>query len=66
LPSSEDGILLNKVNAILQRFPGDGEVKYYFNDIKQYESSGIAGITPDIKLFVELEELLGKENVVAK
>ena len=62
LPTQEDK-LFGKVRAILNMFPGDKQVVVYFADTKQRR--GTKSVF-DKNMLRELENLLGKENVVLK
>ena len=62
LPSQGDK-RFGKVRAILNMFPGDKQVVVYFADTKQRRGTKS---TFDSNMIQELENVLGKENVVLK
>ena len=62
LPSREDQ-RFGKVRAILNMFPGDKQVVVYFADTKQRLGTNCI---LDNGMIEELENLLGRENVVLK
>ena len=62
LPSMEDKCF-GKVRAILNMFPGDKQVVLYFTDTKQRRGTKCI---LDNTMIEELENLLGRENVVLK
>ena len=59
----EEGNLFAKVRAILNMFPGSGTAVVYFADTKQRRGTTCA---LDSRMLQELENLLGKDNVVVK
>ena len=52
-----------KVRAIVNMFPGDSTVKVFFADTRKMRG---ARVTLDSRMLRELENVLGKENVVVK
>lgn len=62
LPSESD-FQYRKVKAIINMFPGTGQVLIYFEDTKVRRG---ALCCLDADMLAELERLLGKENVVVK
>ena len=62
LPSQEDK-LFTKVRAILNMFPGQKQAVVFFADTKQRRGTSC---TFDKRMLEELENVLGKENVVLK
>jgi len=58
---TEEGKLFRKVRAILNMFPGDNPVVVYFADTKVRRGTQ-CGLRP--VMLAELENLLGRENVV--
>ena len=60
---TENGPLFGKVRAITNMFPGSNSVVVYFEDTKARKGSRCY---PDERMVRELENLLGKENVVLK
>ena len=61
--ASESGDMFGKVRAILNMFPGESSVVVYFADTKQRRGSTC---DLDSRMLAELENRLGKENVVVK
>lgn len=66
LPDSQNGKQIDEVRSLLRQYPGDGEARFYFNDIRQYEDAGLQGVLPDPYLLESLVNCLGQENVVVK
>ena len=62
LPSEEDPAY-RKVKAIINMFPGDSKVVVFFADTKLRRG---AKCDLDSRMLNELENLLGKENVIVK
>ena len=60
---TEEGKLFHKIRAILNMFPGECQVVVYFADTKQRRGSRCS---LDSRIIPELEQVLGKENVVIK
>ena len=60
---TEEGSLFGKIKAILGMFPGDSQVVVYFADTKMCRGSRCS---LDRRMLQELENVLGKENVVVK
>ena len=60
---TEEGALFGKIRAILAMFPGESQVVVYFADTKLRKGSR-CGL--DSRMIRELENVLGKENVVLK
>ena len=60
---SEEGRLFGKIRAILNMFPGQSQVVVYFADTKQRRGSTCA---LDNRMLMELNNVLGQENVVIK
>ncbi len=60
---TEEGALFPQIRSILQKFPGNNPVVVYFEDTKLRRGS-LCGLNHG--LLTELNELLGKENVVIK
>ena len=60
---TEEGTLFGKIRAILGMFPGESSVVVFFADTKQRRGSRCA---LDSRMLQELEDVLGKENVVIK
>lgn len=60
---TENGPLFGKIRAILQMFPGQSKVVVYFEDTKQRRGSTCA---LDNRMLDELNNVLGKDNVVIK
>ena len=60
---TEDAALFGKIRAILAMFPGESQVVVYFADTKLRKGSR-CGL--DQRMLKELENVLGKENVVLK
>ena len=60
---SEEGTLFGKVRAILNMFPGNSQVVVYFADTKQRRGSTCQ---LDDRMLTELQNRLGKDNVVVK
>ena len=60
---TEEGPLFSKIRAILQMFPGQSKVVVYFEDTKQRRGSACA---LDARMLSELNNVLGKDNVVIK
>ena len=60
---TENGPLFGKIRAILQMFPGQSKVVVYFEDTKQRRGSICA---LDNRMLGELNNVLGKDNVVIK
>jgi len=61
--ASETGDMFSKIRAILNMFPGKNPVVVYFADTKQRRGSTC---DLDNRMLTELENRLGKENVVVK
>ena len=59
----EEGPLFPKVRAIINMFPGSSQAVVFFADTKSRRGSRCA---LDDRMIRELEDLLGKENVVVK
>ena len=62
LPSESDPVF-RKVKAMINMFPGEKQVVVYFADTKLRRGSRCE---LDARLIMELENVLGKENVVRK
>ena len=60
---TEEGSLFGKIKAILGMFPGDSQVVVYFADTKMCRGNRCS---LDSRMLQELENVLGKENVVVK
>ena len=60
---TEEGMLFGKIRAILSMFPGECPAVVYFADTKQRRGSRCS---LDSRMILELEQVLGKENVVIK
>ncbi len=60
---TEQGALFGKIRAILNMFPGENPAVVYFADTKQRRGTRCA---LDRRMLDELEQVLGKENVVIK
>ena len=60
---SEEHVSYRKVKAIINMFPGDAKAVVYFADTKLRRG---ALCSLDSRMLRELENLLGKENVVVK
>jgi len=60
---TEAGGLFTKIRAILNMFPGESQTVVYFADTKQRRGTRCA---LDSRMLRELENVLGKENVVLK
>ena len=62
LPSENDPVF-RKIKAIINMFPGDMQAVVYFTDTKLRRG---ARCSLDSRMLSELEQVLGKENVVVK
>ena len=60
---TEESPLFRKVKAIIGMFPGNSQAVVYFADTKQRRGSRC---DLDDRMLLELENILGKENVVVK
>ena len=60
---TEEGKLFRKLRAMLAMFPGESSVVVYFTDTKVRRGTRCA---LDTRLLQELENVLGKDNVVLK
>ncbi len=60
---TEEGPLFGKIRAIVNMFPGSSQIVLYFADTKRRR--GALG-SLDSRMLRELENVLGKENVVVK
>lgn len=60
---TENGALFGKIRAILNMFPGDSSAVVYFADTKQRRGTRCS---LDSRMLQELENVLGKDNVVLK
>ena len=60
---TEQGTLFGKIKAILNMFPGESTAVVYFADTKQRRGTRCA---LDGRMLKELENVLGKGNVVVK
>lgn len=60
---SENDPRYGKVRAIVNMFPGDSTVKVFFADTRKMRGARAA---LDTRMLRELENVLGKENVVVK
>ena len=60
---TEEGALFRKIRAVLNMFPGSNEVVLYFADTKLRRGTRC---TLDSGMLEELENILGKDNVVVK
>lgn len=67
LPSSNDKSQIEKVKDMVYPYPGDGELKVYYQDLKQYSAlPGFYGINPSPRILSDLSEFLGNENIVIR